>query len=267
MLLFGTRSGFKLSLLACLLVLLLGPTGVAQTNSMGSGPSAGPRQAQHGAASPETTELEGCLTTSEGVMPKLTPLHSSKFYRVEPKAGLLDEQPLAFAQNANALVRVTGHLGPSTDIYDPDHAPVFIIDSITNLAPTCKVSEPVAELEKKKAQPQPARTSAAAPATGAPTVDMAGELLVFKPATIKIKAGQTVEWKNSSAEVHTVTADPTHAMNAHDVELPKGVQPFDSGYMNPGTTFKHTFTTPGTYRYVCVLHEEQGMIGEVIVEP
>lgn len=96
---------------------------------------------------------------------------------------------------------------------------------------------------------------------------MTGELLVFEPPTITIKAGQTVLWKNSSQEVHTVTADPHKATNAEDVELPRGAKPFDSGYLNPGQAYTHLFRTPGTYRYVCTLHEVQHMIGQVIVKP
>jgi plastocyanin len=99
-------------------------------------------------------------------------------------------------------------------------------------------------------------------------VDMTGELLVFEPALLEIRAGQTVVWKNSSArEVHTVTADPRQAANAQNVELPKGAQPFDSGYMNPGQAYQYTFKKPGTYRYVCTLHEVQRMVGKIIVKP
>ena len=96
---------------------------------------------------------------------------------------------------------------------------------------------------------------------------MTGSLLVFEPAVIEIKAGQTVVWKNSSREVHTVTADPGQATNPQDVELPQGAQRFDSGFLNPTQNYEHTFRTPGTYRYVCTLHEVQRMIGQIIVKP
>jgi hypothetical protein len=39
-------------------------------------------------------------------------------------------------RHANALVHVTGHPGPLFDMYDPDHSPVFIIETIDKLAPT-----------------------------------------------------------------------------------------------------------------------------------
>ena len=52
-----------------------------------------------------------------------------------------------------------------------------------------------------------------------------------------------------------------------DVTLPKGAQKFDSGYLNPSQSYEHTFRTPGTYQYVCTLHEVQRMIGQIIVKP
>jgi plastocyanin len=37
--------------------------------------------------------------------------------------------------------------------------------------------------------------------------------------------------------------------------------------MFTGDEFRHTFTVPGEYRYVCVPHDMVGMVGTVIVEP
>ena len=184
---------------------------------------------------------------------------------------LLAESPLLFANNINALVQVTGHPGPLFDMYDPDHSPVFIVETIDKLAPTCDENVSLTRLRKQleKTQTAPSRASSAATARTEPAVvvDMTGSLLVFEPAIIEVKAGQTVVWKNSSREVHTVTADPGQATNAQDVELPKGAHRFDSGYLNPSQSYEHTFRTPGTYRYVCTLHEVQRMIGQIIVKP
>ena len=184
---------------------------------------------------------------------------------------LLTDNPLLFANNKNALVHVTGHLGPGPDIYDPDHSPVFVVDSIEMLAPTCDVKVSLTELRKQSGRQKAAPGSASSAAAGrirpAVVVDMTGSLLVFEPATIKLRVGQTVRWKNSSRDVHTVTADARRATDPQDVELPKGAKPFDSGFLNPGRTFEHTFKTPGTYRYVCTLHEAQRMTGRIIVKP
>ena len=260
-------------LMLCMLGLLAPVRIVAQSAAptVPSEPNSaiGPKTQNAGSAA--LTQLDGCLTTSDGLMPKLTLFHSRRIYRLEAKPMLLTERPLLFANNVNALVHVTGYLGPLADIYDPDHSPVFIVATIDKLAPTCDVKVPLAQLKKQLEKPPvaaaAASSSTAAQAKPAVVVDMTGSLLVFEPAVIEIKAGQTVVWKNSSREVHTVTADPSQATNPQDVELPEGAQRFDSGFLNPTHNYEHTFRTPGTYRYVCTLHEVQRMIGQIIVKP
>lgn len=73
----------------------------------------------------------------------------------------------------------------------------------------------------------------------------------YSPATITVVIGvnNTVVWTNSDNAPHTVTAVG---------------KSFDSGNMNQGDTFSHTFTTPGTYQYACSYHP--WMKGTVIVK-
>jgi plastocyanin len=110
-------------------------------------------------------------------------------------------------------------------------------------------------------EPRAVRAAEERPAA---TVDMTDR---FDPARVTVRVGQTVEWTNSSEMVHTVTADPEKAADRDNVRLPEAAQTFDSGDIEPGETFRHTFTVPGSYRYVCLPHEDQGMIGEVEVRP
>ena len=114
------------------------------------------------------------------------------------------------------------------------------------------------------APPRAQRSSAKRPA--AVVVKTIGNELTFVPATVVIKQGETVEWQNLSTQLHTVTADALKATSKADVVLPKGAAPFDSGYMKPGQNYTHRFTVRGTYRYVCTLHEVQGMKGEIVVK-
>jgi plastocyanin len=51
------------------------------------------------------------------------------------------------------------------------------------------------------------------------------------------------------------------------VSLPAGAAPFDSGSMQEGDIFRHTFTVPGTYTYLCVPHDRMGMVGRIVVMP
>ena len=89
----------------------------------------------------------------------------------------------------------------------------------------------------------------------------------FSPREVTIRTGESVTWKNSSKENHTVTADPSRAAKRDDVSIPSGAKPFHSGDIAPGKTWKQTFNTPGTYKYVCLHHEDHGMMGTVTVKP
>jgi nitrite reductase (NO-forming) len=73
----------------------------------------------------------------------------------------------------------------------------------------------------------------------------------YSPDTITVVIGvnNTVVWTNNDSSPHTVTA------------LDKS---FDSGNMNAGDSFTHTFTTAGVYQYGCAYHP--WMKGTVIVK-
>ena len=89
----------------------------------------------------------------------------------------------------------------------------------------------------------------------------------FDPDRVAIHAGDTVRWNNNALIWHTVTFDPAAAAEPTHVALPAGAQPFDSGKLEPGHNFWHTFTVPGTYHYICKPHESKGMAGTIVVQP
>ncbi len=99
---------------------------------------------------------------------------------------------------------------------------------------------------------------AAAAQTGAPTpssTPTAGREVVtvirqmaFPRSRIEIDAGTTITWVNEDPLVHTVTATDGR---------------FDSGNIQPGERWSYTFTTPGTYNFLCTPHPF--MTGIVIV--
>ncbi len=74
----------------------------------------------------------------------------------------------------------------------------------------------------------------------------------FQPQTITVPVGTTIVWTNAGQVPHTVTADD---------------KSWDSGNLNPGQSFSHTFNTPGTFGYYCVYHGApgSGMFGTVTV--
>ncbi|MEA2642384.1 MAG: hypothetical protein QOF51_3778 [Chloroflexota bacterium] len=70
----------------------------------------------------------------------------------------------------------------------------------------------------------------------------------FSPEPISVAAGATVNWTNTDAFEHTVTAVGGS---------------FDSGLIGAGASFGLTFNDPGTYEYFCALHDF--MKGTVVV--
>jgi plastocyanin len=112
-------------------------------------------------------------------------------------------------------------------------------------------------------------TTLVAPATALAATDVVVKMTdkppKYMPMKVAIKVGQTVEWVNNAQTLHSVTTDPDSAQKPGDVSSPSGAKPFDSGFMKPGMTFDYTFTVPGTYKYLCLPHEKDGMIGYVTV--
>jgi plastocyanin len=95
---------------------------------------------------------------------------------------------------------------------------------------------------------------------------MMTEQMRFTPANLTVQTGDTVEWRNTSGMVHTVSADPQLAVQPNHVALPEGAVPFNSGELPPQGRFRYTFDIPGVYRYVCIHHAIEGMIGTVVVK-
>jgi len=124
-----------------------------------------------------------------------------------------------------------------------------------------------------------------------------GSVVRFLKGNIQIHAGDTVEWTNRDPqEPHTITFGPdpvgspfppslnvtVDADGARHATLNSPADTVHSGFIeatltdDPGllpenpldfTRFRITFTGPGTYPYRCVLHDNLGMMGTVVVLP
>src|SRR2546430_7125734 len=73
-----------------------------------------------------------------------------------------------------------------------------------------------------------AKSHAAKPAIVIKMTDMPAS---FAPIKTTIRAGDTVEWQNTGAQLHHVTTDPAAALKKKDVSNPPGAKPFDSGFL------------------------------------
>lgn len=115
-------------------------------------------------------------------------------------------------------------------------------------------------------RPPPSPGPEPAPGVDVIEVTMTDDLR-FAPEELRIRVGQTVLWRNTTPVLHTVTADPEAVRNPEQIALPEGAEPFDSGFMFSDETFRHTFTVPGEYIYICVPHDTVPMVGRIVVEP
>ncbi len=103
----------------------------------------------------------------------------------------------------------------------------------------------------------------AASAQSAVTVD-ATNSLKFVPASVCLKAGGTITWKNVGNIFHTTTDSSSLAANPADAALPSGASSWNQP-LNPGGSFSLKLTVPGTYKYFCIPHESLGMLGQITV--
>jgi plastocyanin len=79
----------------------------------------------------------------------------------------------------------------------------------------------------------------------------------YEPRKLTIKSGDTVTWVNEQDDAHNVMAEA----------IPKTAEPFEAPLLEKaGGTWSYTFTKPGTYRYHCHPHAQNGMAGTIIVD-
>jgi plastocyanin len=101
---------------------------------------------------------------------------------------------------------------------------------------------------------QAAKAGAPAEAAGGGTPAVAGTQRIemgddlFLPAQLNVAAGTKVTWVNKGSKAHTVVSND---------------KLFDSGLVNVGGEFSHTFDAPGTYLYHCAPHAK--MVGRIVV--
>ena len=119
----------------------------------------------------------------------------------------------------------------------------------------------------------------------------------FMDATKVIHVGETVEWTTSEAVTsHTITFGPepdpaslippsanvtVDADGARHAIISSTSDVVHSGFITEApqdrtglaqaplgvTRFRVTFTQPGVYHYICALHDNLGMVGEIVVLP
>ena len=105
--------------------------------------------------------------------------------------------------------------------------------------------QPAVETEGRQTTPEQEQVGTEGDTVKVDMVD-----IKFKPETVTVKVGQTIEWVNKDAVPHTATAE-----NGAD---------FDSGQKNKGETYQYTAEQDGEIDYDCTIHPTQK--GKIIVE-
>ena len=97
-----------------------------------------------------------------------------------------------------------------------------------------------------------ATPSASASATDEGVILRAGDFS-FAPRTVTIKAKEVLSIRNSGRTAHTVTAKPGQQVS------------FDIALDEPGGRATFSTSIPGSYEFVCTIHESRGMTGTLVV--
>ncbi|GIL99538.1 hypothetical protein Vretimale_4681 [Volvox reticuliferus] len=86
--------------------------------------------------------------------------------------------------------------------------------------------------------------------------------LAFVPATVTVKAGETIDFVNNAGFPHNVVFD--------EDAVPAGVNAdaiSRGDLLNaPGETYSLKLSTPGEYGYYCEPHQGAGMVGKIVVQ-
>jgi plastocyanin len=122
-------------------------------------------------------------------------------------------------------------------------APAPVIERVDSVArvPVAPVAPPTVSAAPSPAASRPVRT--------ARTVRTGMRNINYLQSKLEITVGTTIEWTNRDPLAHTVTATD---------------KSFNSGLIQPGKTFRHTFTKAGRFNFFCVPHPF--MKGTIVVK-
>jgi LPXTG-motif cell wall-anchored protein len=179
-------------------------------------------------------------------------------------ASAADQQPAAQAAAAHTTTGASTTPTATTPTFTTPPAtsttPTATTPTFTTPPATTTTAPPPATTTTSTAAPN-ATVTTAQPAAQAPlahvrkvTAHLAAATsdtivdYAYSPATITVNVGDTVTWTNSGHQPHTATASNGS---------------FDTGTLNHGQSGSHTFTTAGTFAYICSIHPY--MHGTVVV--
>jgi len=178
--------------------------------------------------------------------------------------------------NGTVNVQAAGAAYPQTQATYDNHALV----SGNHLKATGRNLQARTLAAARSSGPGQAAVGAGAPVSSAGSV----AIMRFLPSHLVVHAGDTVEWTNHDPETpHTITFGqeppggplgafaPSGAAVPGHVTLTTPTESANSGFAGAafpfGPTFTATFASPGTYPFICALHDDLGMKGTITVLP
>jgi plastocyanin len=103
--------------------------------------------------------------------------------------------------------------------------------------------------------PALARTNAVAHNPQKKKVEVYDNYYGPRKLTVNPKSRITWQWSEDTADVHDVKL----------ISAPKGFKKFQTEPASAGYTYAKTLTQPGTYKFICTLHEEDNMRMPIVV--
>jgi plastocyanin len=92
------------------------------------------------------------------------------------------------------------------------------------------------------------------------------EANMFMPDLVKVNAGSEIKWPNDSNLPHNVVGTyKKTASSSQPQPQPQQNVTIDSGFIQPGESWKYVFNDKGILEYHCTIHSANGMKGTIIV--
>ncbi|WP_435069760.1 plastocyanin/azurin family copper-binding protein [Haloplanus sp. C73] len=88
-------------------------------------------------------------------------------------------------------------------------------------------------------------------------ITMDGGNFFIDPVGLYVEPGETVTFE--------IGAGAPHSSTAYEDRIPSDAEAWDSGLLQEGETFEHTFDVEGTYDYNCSAHVSLGQVGRIVV--
>ena len=206
-------------------------------------------------AAPPQVEREGAARTQsdvDGYAPQPA-FHLSSAHRqgIDYEKPARPELTPAVGLDAKTVRIVSGPVSLRTVAF---WAIVIFIGGFLHGRQMSRLGTRAAESVSRESAPvaQAATVTAPAPTqeSTATVIPVTIRLVKFSPEKIEVRTGQTVEWANNDLTPHTVTSQGTGDLN--------------SGSIDAGASWRHTFTQAGSFPYYCTFHPE--MKGTIIVK-